>query len=60
LQERFDATYVDTSTEFNNKGFGSLEEEAAFESDLKVVVADLEWKCPEGYSIEVSPDLLEG
>lgn len=58
LQDRFDATYVDTATEFYNKGFASLEDEAAFESDLKVAVAELADKCPAGYTLETAPNSI--
>ena len=58
IQERFDATYVDTSADFYNKGFASPEEEAAFKSDLKAAVDELAAKCPENYAIEVEPDLV--
>lgn len=55
LQDRFDATYVDTATEFYNKGFASPKDEATFESDLKVAVAELAEKCPVGYTLETTP-----
>ena len=58
LQDRFDATYVDTATEFYNKGFASPEDEAAFESDLKVAVAELADKCPAGYTLETAPNSI--
>lgn len=58
IQERFDATYVDTATEFRNEGFASPEDEAAFKSDLKAAVARLVEKCPGSYSVEVSPGLV--
>ena len=54
IQERFDATYVDTPTEFRNRGFATPEEEAAFWSDLRSAAAELAEKCPEGYSLELS------
>ena len=53
IQERFDATYVDTPTEFYNKGFATPKEEAAFRSDLAAAVALLAERCPEGYSLEL-------
>ena len=59
IQRRFDATYVDTPTEFCNKGFASPEEEADFRSDLKSAVAKLVEICPEGYSIEIAPGLID-
>ena len=52
LQERFDATYVDTPTEFGDKGFATSEDEEAFYADLESAVADLTAACPEGYAIE--------
>lgn len=52
IQERFDATYVDTPTEFYSKGFAT-QEEAAFRSDLAAAVVQLAEKCPEGYSMEL-------
>ncbi|MBQ3343156.1 MAG: hypothetical protein IJG84_14750 [Kiritimatiellae bacterium] len=58
LQDRFDATYVDTATDFYNKGFASPEDEAAFESDLKVAVAELAKKCPVGYTLESAPSSI--
>lgn len=57
-QKRFDATYVDTATEFFNKGFASPDDEAAFKDDLKTAIAELIEKCGEGYMLEVAPDLL--
>ena len=47
IQERFDATYVDTPTDFYNRGFVTPEEEAAFRSDLAAAVTLLAEKCPE-------------
>lgn len=58
LQDRFDATYVDTTTDFYSKGFESSEEEAAFKSDLEAAVADLAEKCPEGYTLETPPEQI--
>ena len=58
IQDRFDAIYVDTATEFHNKGFASPEEEAAFKSDLNAAVSELEEKCPEGYVLEMQPDSI--
>ena len=58
IQERFDATYVDTPTEFYNKGFATPEE-AAFRSDLAAAVALLAEKCPERYSLELPTVLGE-
>lgn len=58
LQARFDLTYVNTATEFYNKGFASQEDEIAFRSDLKTAIANLKEKCPEGYTIEVVPDFI--
>ena len=58
IQERFDATYVDTATEFRSAGFASPKDEAAFKSDLKAAVAELVEKCPGDYSVEVSPGLV--
>ena len=58
IQERFDATYVDTPTEFYDKGFATPEEEAAFRSDLAAAVVQLAEKCPEGYSLELPWDLM--
>lgn len=59
IQERFDATYVDTPTEFYNKGFATLGEEAAFRSDLSAAVALLAEKCPKEYSLELPTVLGE-
>lgn len=59
LQARFDATYVDTSTDFFNKGFASSEEEAAFKADLKAAVVELMEKCPKSYSVEDCQSLFE-
>ena len=56
IQERFDATYVDTPTEFRNRGFATPEDEAAFRSDLSAAAAELAEKCPEGYSLELPAD----
>ena len=58
LQSRFDATYVNTATDFYYKGFDSPEEEAAFESDLKAAAAELAKKCPEGYTLEALPEQI--
>lgn len=58
IQERFDATYVDTPAEFYNKGFATPEEEAAFRSDLAAAVAELAGKCPERYSLELPTALV--
>lgn len=58
VQERFDATYVDTATEFYNKGFESQKEQDIFESDLKAAVAELAEKCPEGYRLEAASNLI--
>ena len=52
VQERFNATYVDTSTDFYNKGFASEEEEATFKANLEAAVIELVEKCPKTYSIE--------
>lgn len=52
IQERYDATYVDTPTEFYDRGFATPEEEAAFSSDPSAAVAELAERCPEGYSLE--------
>lgn len=54
IQDRFDATYVETSTEFYRQGFPSPAEEASFESDLAAAVAELAKKRPEGYLLEKS------
>ncbi|MBQ9002833.1 MAG: hypothetical protein IJ131_04115 [Eggerthellaceae bacterium] len=59
LQERFDETYVDTPTEFFNRGFNSSEDEAAFDTDLKAAVSEFIEKCPKFYSVEVSKNLSE-
>ncbi len=59
VQERFDATYVDTPTDFYNKGFASSEEEAAFKADLEAAVIELMEKCPEAYSVEDCQSLFE-
>lgn len=59
IQERFDATYADTPTEFYNRGFAMPEGEAAFRSDLAAAVALLAEKCPEGYSLELPTALGE-
>lgn len=59
IQERFDATYVDTPSDFYNKGFDSLDDEAAFKSDLEAVISELAQKCPKGYSFEASPNLVK-
>lgn len=56
IQDRFDATFVDTQTEFRNKGFASPVERAVFESDLKAAVLQLAEKCPEGYALEATSD----
>ena len=56
IQERFDATYVDTPAEFYNKGFASPDEEAAFSADLKAAMDELARKCPESCSMEVDGD----
>ncbi len=58
LQKRFDGTYVDTSTEFYNKGFSSPEDKTAFDADLRVAVSEFIEKCPEFYSVEVSKHLF--
>ena len=58
IQDRFDATYVDTATEFHNKGFASPEKKAAFESDLKAAVSELAEKCPEGYALKMLPNSI--
>ena len=58
VQKRFDATYVDTATEFFNKGFESPEDEAAFRDDLKDAIAELVEKCGDDYVLEVDSDLL--
>lgn len=52
IQKRFDATFVDTSTEFSSGGFASPEDEAAFYADLDSAVVELREKCPDGYSVE--------
>jgi hypothetical protein len=57
IKERYDATYVDTQTEFYNRGFTTPEEAAAFRSDLVVAVSELAERCPEGYSLELSTAL---
>ena len=59
LQRRFDATYVDTPTEFYGRGFATPEDEAAFWSDLRAAVAELAEKCPEGYWLELPAELAE-
>ncbi len=59
IQERFDATYVDTPMEFYSRGFDTPEEEAAFWADLRAAVAELAEKCPEGYSLELPAGLVE-
>lgn len=59
LQDRFNATYVDTATEFYNKGFASPEEEATFWSDLKAATAELAEKCPDGYTLEEAPGSIQ-
>ena len=59
IQERFDTTYVDTQTEFRNKGFASAEDEAGFKADLKAAITEFVAKCPKDYSIEVSENLIE-
>ena len=59
VQKRFNATYVDTSTDFYNKGFESSEEEAVFKADLKAAVVELIEKCPETYSVEDCQSLFE-
>lgn len=58
IQERYDATYVDTPTEFYNRGFATPEEEAAFRSDLSAAVAELVERCPERYSLELPTALV--
>lgn len=58
IQERFDATYVDTPTEFYNKGFATPEEDA-LRSDLAAAVALLAEKFPERYSLELPTVLGE-
>ena len=60
IQDRFDATYVDTATEFRNRGFASPEEEVAFESDLKAAVSELAEKCPEGMCWRCRPTRSDG
>ncbi len=52
VQARFDATYVDTPSDFYNRGFESPAEEAAFKADLEAAVAELVEKCPKTYSVE--------
>ena len=59
VQERFDATYVDTSTDFYNKGFSSSEEKAAFKADLEAAVVELMEKCPKTYLVEDCQSLFE-
>lgn len=59
IQKRFDETYVDTQTEFYNKGFASPKEKASFKSDLKEAVAELSEKCPRSYSLETNSVSLE-
>ena len=59
VQKRFDATYVDTSTDFHNKGFESPEEEAVFKANLKAAVLELMEKCPTTYLIEAGHILIE-
>ena len=59
IQERFDATYVDTPKDFYNKGFATPEEEAAFRSDLAAVVVQLAEKSSEGYSLKPSVTLID-
>lgn len=58
LQDRFDATYVDTATDFYSKGFESSEGEAVFKSDLRSAVAELAKKCPEGYVLKKTSELI--
>jgi hypothetical protein len=58
IQERFDASYVDTPTEFHNRGFATTEGEATFRFDLSVAAAELAEKCPEGYSLELPADSI--
>lgn len=58
LQRRFDATYVDTPTEFYGKGFATPEEEAAFWADLRAAVVELAEKCPEGYLLELPSETV--
>jgi hypothetical protein len=57
IQERFDATCVDTPTEFRHIGFAIQEEEAAFASDPNAAIAEFIEKCPKWYSLEVSTGL---
>lgn len=52
LQERFDATFVDTPTEFTDKGFATPEDEARLAADLETAVDELAERCPKGYSFE--------
>lgn len=57
LQARFDATHVDTPTDFLNKGFAPPKEKESFKADLGAAVCELAKKCPNTYSVEASPSL---
>lgn len=59
IQERFDATYIDTPTEFRNEGFASAEDAASWQADLNAAIADLAEKCPEGYLMEAVSAIVE-
>lgn len=52
LQQRYDATFVDTPTEFANKGFSSTKEKSEFYDDLHRAIEELARKCPKIYSID--------
>ncbi|MGI6045656.1 MAG: hypothetical protein ACOYCA_02295 [Eggerthellaceae bacterium] len=59
IQDRYDATFVDTPMDFYHKGFETQEAERIFMSDLENAIADLSEKCSGMYSIEISPSLFE-
>ena len=60
IQERFDATYADTPTDFYNKGLATPEEEAAFRSDRprplrcspRSAPRGIRWSCPQSLASE--------
>ncbi len=51
IQARFEATFINNSQEFTDKGFASKEEERSFYKDLDVAVEKLNSHCSGLYEI---------